>query len=225
MLRDLAARLRARIDDLLEAEVCWDMCDLDAIPVPPSLGCPAATPALAHVCGERAAGRVNTACTMPYAVDEREARESIALSYAMISMIDNGVGRILQTLADGGQRDNKVIIFTSDHKDFMGEHGLMLRSTLHYQGPVRVPFIWNEPGLPHVGASSDALQSTLDVARTVLARAGLQPYWGMQGMDLATSLEDPAVTGQYAVLVGEDGHEVGCGFGDPARVRTILRER
>jgi arylsulfatase A-like enzyme len=159
---------------------------------------------------------------MPFAVDEREAREAIALSYGMISMVDDGIGRLLQTLAEVGQLDNTVVIFTSDHGDFMGDHGLMLKSTLHYQGLVRVPFIWSEPGLPHPGESTSALHSTLDVARSVLARAGLQPYWGMQGLDIAASLLDPLAAGQSAVLVEEDGHEVGFGFDAPARVRTIL---
>jgi arylsulfatase A-like enzyme len=76
--------------------------------------------------------------------------------------------------------------------------------------------------MPQPGVSTAALHSTLDVARSVLARAGLQPYWGMQGMDLAGSLADPAAAGQAAVLVEEDGHEVGFGFSAPARVRTIL---
>ncbi len=203
----------------------WDMYDPDAIPVPPSLGSGDTTPALAHLRRERAAGRANTGGTMPFAVDEREAREAIALTYGMISMIDDGVGRILQTLAAIGQRDNTVVIFTSDHGDFMGDHGLMLKSTLHYQGLVRVPFIWNEPGMAHAGVATLALHSTLDVAHTVLARAGLQPYWGMQGMDFAASLEDPGAVGQDAVLVEEDGHEVGLGFDAPARVRTLLNER
>jgi arylsulfatase A-like enzyme len=177
---------------------------------------------LAHLRAERAAGRANTLGTMPFAVDEREAREAIALTYGMISMVDDGIGRILQTLAEVGQIDNTVVIFTSDHGDFMGDHGLMLKSTLHYQGLVRVPFIWREPGLSQPGASTTALHSTLDVARSVLARAGLQPYWGMQGMDLAASLADPDAAGQSAVLVEEDGHEIGFGFDAPARVRTII---
>lgn len=200
----------------------WDMYDPDSIPVPQSLGSANVTPALAHLRAERALGRANTLGTMPFAVDEREAREAIALSYGMITMVDDGIGRIMQTLANVGQLDNTVVIFTSDHGDFMGDHGLMLKSTLHYQGLVKVPFIWSEPGMPQPGVSTAALHSTLDVARSVLARAGLQPYWGMQGMDLAASLADPAAAGQAAVLVEEDGHEVGFGFSAPARVRTIL---
>ena len=201
----------------------WDMYDPDSISVPTSLGSAGVTPALTHLRAERAAGRANTLGTMPFAVDERESREAIALSYGMISMVDDGIGRILQTLAEVGQLDNTVVIFTSDHGDFMGDHGLMLKSTLHYQGLVRVPFIWSEPGLPQPGVATAALHSTLDVARSVLARAGLQPYWGMQGMDRAASLADPAAAGQSAVLVEEDGHEVGFGFDAPARRRGYVR--
>jgi len=205
----------------------WDLYDPATIPVPASLagGEKGATPALAHLRAARAAGSANTQGTLPYAVDAREAQEAIALTYGMIAMIDDGVGEITARLAELGLDDNTVVIFMSDHGDFMGDHGLMLKAALHYQGLVRVPFIWKEPGLPQPGVATQALHSTVDIARSILKRAGLAPYIGMQGTDLAASLADPAAKGAEAVLIEEDGHEPAMGFAAPVRVRSVLTAR
>ncbi|MGE0237638.1 MAG: sulfatase [Parvibaculaceae bacterium] len=205
----------------------WDMYDPDDIEPPASLRHAAnnVSPALQHLRRERASGRANTRGTLPFSVDEREAREAIALTYGMISMIDDGIGRITRKLDELGLTDDTIVVFMSDHGDFMGDHGLMLKSALHYQGLIRVPFIWKEPDLPHAGEASGALHSTLDVARTVLARAGIAPYWGMQGKDMAASLADPMASGNEAVLIEEDGHEVALGFDSPVRVRSVVTDR
>lgn len=205
----------------------WDMYDPEEVEVPFSLHHVSndTSPALEHLRRERAAGRANTAGTMPFSVDEREAREAIALTYGMISMIDDGVGRIMGKLDELGLSQDTIVIFMSDHGDFMGDHGLMLKAALHYQGLVRVPFIWSEPGLPQAGVPTNALHSTLDVARTILARAGIEPYWGIQGQDMDASLQDPAAPGNDAVLIEEDGHEVALGFDAPVRVRTVITDR
>ena len=85
---------------------------------------------------------------MPFAVDEREAREAIALTYGMIAMIDDGIGTVMAALERLDLQRDTVVIFMSDHGDFMGDHGLMLKSALHYQGLVRVPVssrTWRSP--------------------------------------------------------------------------------
>ena len=205
----------------------WDMYDPNDIPAAVSL-CDTddpATPALEHMRRARAEGTANTQGTLPYAVNAREARESIALTYGMISMIDDGVGRIMQRLDDLGLTADTVVIFMSDNGDFMGDHGLMLKAALHYQGLIKVPFIWSEPGQPQPGQPTKALHSTVDIARTILSRAGLAPFWGMQGTDMAPSLNDPSQDGVEAVLIEEDGHEPALGFDQPVRVRSILTER
>lgn len=205
----------------------WDMYDPEEIPTPVSLrdvGEPV-TPALAHMRRARSEGTANTQGTLPFSVTEREARESIALTYGMISMIDDGVGRILTRLDDLDLADNTIVIFMSDHGDFMGDHGLMLKAALHYQGLIKAPFIWCEPNMEQAGESTKALHSTVDIARTILTRAGIAPFWGMQGTDMAPSLQDPTKKGVEAVLIEEDGHEPAFGFEQPVRVRSILTER
>ena len=159
------------------------MYDPDQIDAPASLalGANARSPAVEALHRLRATGEARTVGTMPFAVNEREAREAIALTYGMIAMIDDGIGSIMAELKRLGMDSNTVVLFMSDHGDFMGDHGIVLKAALHYQGLVRVPFIWHEPGMSAPGMTTSALHSTLDIGVSILERAGLAPYWGMQG--------------------------------------------
>ncbi|MCY4242246.1 MAG: sulfatase-like hydrolase/transferase, partial [Rhodobacter sp.] len=155
----------------------------------------------------------------PFAVTEDEARSIIALTYGMITMIDDAVGRVLKRLDDLGLSEDTVVIFTSDHGDYMGDHGIMLKLLLHYQGIIRVPFIWRDPKARERGNVDSGLASSIDIAPTILARAGIQPYNGIQGRDLH-SIPPPE-----AVIVEEDSQRLMTGFDRPQRVRTVVTER
>jgi len=155
----------------------------------------------------------------PFAVTADEARTITALTYGMITMIDDAIGRVIAKLDALNLRENTVVIFTSDHGDYMGDHGLMLKLLLHYQGLVKVPFIWNEHGSTHGHDVSKALSSSIDIAATILARAGIQPYNGLQGRDL---FSDQAPD---SVIIEEDSQRLMTGFERLQRVRTIVTER
>ena len=206
----------------------WDMYDPDDIELPASfyldVGGTFAPVAALH--RERAEGRGRITSTVGFAATEREAKEALALTYGMISMIDDAVGRVLARLSALGLDDNTVVIFTSDHGDFMGDHGLLLKSALHYQSLVRVPFIWTEPQgrLPNAGLPTQALASTIDIATTVLSRAGLAPYYGIQGLDLTPALQGQTSAGRTAVLIEEDGHAPTFGLKVPVRARSVISE-
>ena len=60
---------------------------------------------------------------------------------AMIKLIDDQVGRMLAALEASGQRENTVVIFTSDHGEMLGDHGLIQKGCRFYEGLVRVPLI------------------------------------------------------------------------------------
>lgn len=155
----------------------------------------------------------------PFAVNEAEARAIIALTYGSITMIDDAIGKVLKQLEESGLADNTIVIFTSDHGDYMGDHGLMLKLLLHYQGIIRVPFIWHDPTRPAEGVAVDGLASSIDISATILARAGVQPFNGLQGRDLFST--EPA----EAIIVEEDSQRVMTGFDRPQRVRTVVTDR
>ena len=65
-----------------------------------------------------------TFCRYP---EEFNARQIQAAYYAMIELIDDNVGRMLDALGQTGQRDNTVVIFMSDHGECLGDHGLVAK--------------------------------------------------------------------------------------------------
>ena len=162
----------------------WDMYDPASIPPPPAFHHPddQKPPHLAALHRERAAGRANPAGHTVSAVDEAQTRAAIALTYGSISMIDDAVGRVLARLRALGLDENTVVIFTSDHGDLMGDHQLLLKGALHYQGLIRVPCVWRDP--VRGAGVVDALCGTIDLPTTILHRAGLAGANGMQGLDL-----------------------------------------
>ena len=180
-------------------------------------------PHIAWLHEQLGAGTAVRGTPAPYAVTEREALESIGLTSGMIAMIDHAVGRILAKLTAMGRADDTVVVFTSDHGDFLGDHGLMLKGPIHLQGLIRVPFIWADPAArPRV---SDALAGTLDIANSILDRAGIAPYNGIQGQSLLPVVRGAADAAHDAMLVEEDGQRLYMGFDGPIRCRTLVTKR
>ncbi|MFD0668792.1 sulfatase family protein [Ramlibacter sp. MAHUQ-53] len=203
----------------------WDMYDPDTIEVPGTAVSPAAS--ARHVewlRQERASGRARLDSPRMFAANEREIREIIALTYGMITNIDDRIGRVLDTLRDLGLDRDTVVVFTSDHGDLMGDHGIMLKGPLHYQGLVRVPFIWKEPqgGAPEVRAD---LASSMDLGPTILRRAGIAPPNGVQGVALFDEAGKALASGRSGVLIEEAQQRAYVGFETPVQVRTLVTQR
>ena len=118
----------------------------------------------------------------------RERREIKAAYYAMIEHIDHNVGRILEMLDDTGRRKNTIVLFTSDHGELLGDHGVFLKGPYTYDCSVRVPLIISWPGHFEQGVKSDALVELTDLAPTLLGVAGMPVPSQMQGRPLTDLL-------------------------------------
>jgi arylsulfatase A-like enzyme len=181
--------------------------------------------AVAWALEQRASGNADTAGQAAFAVDASEAREAMALSCGMIAMIDDAVGRVLAQLAVRGLAENTVVIFTTDHGDFLGDHRLLLKGPAHYQGITRVPFIWAEPGT-RTSSSSEVLGGTLDIAATVLDRARITPYNGIQGVSLLPAVSgEPLAAARDSMVIEDDQQRAVMGFASPPRLRTLITRR
>lgn len=90
-----------------------------------------------------------------------------ALYSASISLIDRGVGRILRALDELGLADNTLVVFTSDHGEMLGDHGLWEKSE-PFDSASRVPLLMRLPGRMAAGAVSEDLVSLLDLMPTML---------------------------------------------------------
>ena len=107
--------------------------------------------------------------------------QAIAATYGMISMIDDGIGRVLTRLDELGVRDNTVIVFTSDHGDMMGDHALFLKGFMHYRGTLQVPMVIDVPDL--TPGRSPSLASSIDLGPTLMDLCGISAYDGVQGAE------------------------------------------
>ena len=172
---------------------------------------------------ERALNKANKDGQRTFAVNEREAREAIALTYGMITMVDDAIGRILSRLKSLGLASNTVVVFTTDHGDFMGDHQLLLKGALHYRGLIRVPLIWSDLSIKQRGLVNSGLCGTLDLARTILDRAGLAGHNGMQGESLLPAVEGKT-TGHDSLIVEEHQRRGYMGFKNNFRARSLITE-
>lgn len=120
-----------------------------------------------------------------------DAHQMQANYYAMIALIDEQFARLLSAIEDSGQRENTVIIFTSDHGETLGDHGLMQKGCRFYEGLVRVPLIFSWPGNLQQGLQSSALVELLDLSHTLLELTGCDVPEHVQGKSLV-----PILTGQ-----------------------------
>ncbi len=96
---------------------------------------------------------------------DAQLREIIANYYGMISLVDHQVGRMLNALQEAGLADNTLVVFTSDHGEWLGDYGLMLKGPMHYEGLLRVGLIMRGPGIAADRVIDDPV-STLDLAAT-----------------------------------------------------------
>ena len=132
--------------------------------------------------------------TRPARPTKFNGKQLQAKYWAQIELIDENVGRILQVLDETRQRENTVVIFTSDHGDMTGDHGLRAKGCRFYEALVRVPLIVSCPGRFKQNLRSDALVELTDIAPTLLDLAGLPAGKRMQGRSLVgilTGRTDP----------------------------------
>ena len=133
--------------------------------------------------------------------EEHEAKLAQARYYAMIAQIDDQFARLLAVLEETGQRENTVIIFTSDHGESLGDHGLMYKGCRFYEGLVRVPLIFSWPGQIERDVRSDALVEMLDLSATLLELAGVDTPDYLQGASLMPILTGQANAGHHRNFV------------------------
>lgn len=202
----------------------WDLYGADEIPLPDTWGIDErrAPPHVRHLLAERDAGAARKNSAAAFACTEREARGLTALTYGMIAMIDDAIAGVLGDLEDKGLADRTVKIFTSDHGDFMGDHQLMLKAPIHYQSLIRAPLIWSDTPPARATGRQAALTGTIDIAPTILARAGVTAPHGMLGRSQLPLMTGEADEIRGALLIEEEGQRVALGFDRPVRMRTLL---
>ncbi len=127
--------------------------------------------------------------------------ETIRNRMRMMKAIDEGLGRILDSLRKAGTLDETVVALTSDHGYFYGEHGLDAERRLAYEEAIRIPLVMRYPGLIRPGARIDRFALSIDIAPTMLALAGVTAGVPMHGRSLLPVIEGRRVRWRDDFLV------------------------
>lgn len=122
--------------------------------------------------------------SQPRDPEELQHRLLQASYYAMIEQLDHEFGRLLDHLESIGERDNTLVIFTSDHGESLGDHGMLLKGCRFFEGLVRVPLILSWPAGFRGGQQSDALVELMDLTPTICDAVGLEQPWYHHGRSL-----------------------------------------
>jgi iduronate 2-sulfatase len=144
----------------------------------------------------------NRRTTDNYKMDLNQQKGTLRAYYASVSFVDALVGKILTALEATGQRDNTIVIFTSDHGYHLGEHDMWQKVSIHEES-ARVPLIICVPGKKP--AVCHSLSELIDLYPTVSNLCGLEIPGNIQGKDISGMLDDPAVKVRDAALSSGKG--------------------
>ncbi len=151
--------------------------------------------------------------------DRDELARDIACYYGMVSCMDRYIGDILNRLEELGLAENTLVVFTSDHGHFFGQHGLIAKGPFHYEDMIRVPMIVRWPGVCQAGARSEALQLLSDLPVSFLSACGLDVPVDMTAIDQSEVWAGRMTAARNEVLV-ENHHQP-----TTLHARTLVTER
>lgn len=124
-------------------------------------------------------------------ISDESMRKAIAYTHSMVEMIDDGVGQILQALDQSNRADNTYIIFTTDHGELLGDHGLLHKGPPSYRQLTEVSCMIKGPEI-NPATSSRSLTSHIDLAPTILDLAKVnEGGLSFDGQSLRALFSDP----------------------------------
>jgi arylsulfatase len=130
--------------------------------------------------------------------DERDIRQVVTYYYALITLIDDQICRILNYLESAGELDNTIIVFTSDHGDFAGEHGFVSKNVGISEAIHRIPLIWRYPSEFETGTDVDDLTELVDIFPTLCDVLNVPIQNEVQGRSLKPTLTNGTPVGRKA---------------------------
>ena len=131
---------------------------------------------------------------------------TVARYMAMVTQTDASIGRILDLLEEKGQLDNTLIILTADHGDTSGDHGMMDKHYILYDGVTHIPFIVRWPQFGHADVQKFACQC-LDLGPTIEDVCGVHTDFPRHGRSVRAYI-DGSETPDYAVFTS-NGQQFG----------------
>ena len=127
----------------------------------------------------------------PYPRTEGEVRRHTAEYYAMITHLDDAIGRILAAVEERGEYENTIFVLAGDNGLAVGRHGLFGKQN-HYEHSLRVPLIFAGPGIP-ANRRTSSYAYLLDIYPTLCDLVGIDPPSSVEGVSLLPAIRDPSV--------------------------------
>ena len=125
--------------------------------------------------------------------DAEQAKRRIALYYANLAQMDDCAGKVLATLRELDLDKDTIVLYTTDHGEMLGEHGLW-QKFVFYEASCGVPLIFRVPGVTHQNARSKTLVSQVQIMATLLELCGVTVPAGLDGESLVADLHEPGRT-------------------------------
>ncbi|MCQ6558427.1 sulfatase-like hydrolase/transferase [Paenibacillus mendelii] len=132
-----------------------------------------------------------------YPRKQGEVRQHIADYYAMISHMDDHIGKVLQTLTASGKEDNTLIVYTSDHGLAVGQHALFGKQNM-YDHSIRVPCLIKGPGVP-AQQRIEANVYQFDIFPTLCDLSGIEVPANIEGRSMKALLQGETDKGRNTV--------------------------
>src|SRR4051812_22601006 len=151
---------------------------------------------------------------------------------ACVASVDDNVGRLTSWLADRGELDDTIVVYSSDQGFFLGDHGWFDKRFM-YEESIRMPFVLSYPRAVEAGQALDRIVTNVDIAATLLDAAGVDVPERMQGRSFWRDLTDPAAARRdrereregfyYRYWMHDDrSHQVGAHYGYRTHRYTLI---
>ncbi len=139
---------------------------------------------------------------LPYTEDlpgDYTLRRAIAEYYGLTTWVDDCVGRLMAALEHNRLAENTIVVFTSDHGDYLGSHNRVQKGDLHEES-IRIPLIFRWPRALRPRVVRDGVAGLVSLAPTLLDLIGIDPSAHMHGQSLTPALREDAPAPDYAII-------------------------
>jgi arylsulfatase len=124
---------------------------------------------------------------------------SRAQYFALVSLLDSQLGRILDFLEKNNLKDNTAIVFTADHGDYIGDHGMFFKRYFH-EGSTRIPLIICSPKIKQPAGRYEQPVGQEDIVPTIYDLIDTEHPEGMDGKSLILLIENPSLEHKELII-------------------------
>ena len=142
-------------------------------------------------------------------ISDEKLRDMTAGYFGAVSYVDHILGQLLEALVSTDQFDNTIVVFTSDHGEMLGDHGMLKKGPMMYDELLRIPFLFKPPGHGGKGRESHELLSHIDLLPTLLPYCQIDPPSNLAGVDFGWIVKAGAGHRREGIMAEYYAHKAG----------------